>query len=97
MSKICFVIDLNDPNSSGSVTDSENKIMGLCFYSLKAMGIKGTILATYYSVVSSEGRPRYTKLALSLLRYYGWELGISDTFRVMISPGTCPRRRSSRK
>lgn len=81
MSKICFVIDLNDPNSFGSVTDSENKIMGLCFYSLKALGVKGTILATYHSVVSTDGRPRYTKLALSLLRYYGWELGISDTFR----------------
>jgi len=81
MSKLCFVIDVNDLNSTGSATDSENKVMGLCFYLLKAMGVKGTLLATYSSIVSSDGRPRYTKLALSLLRYYGWELGISDTFR----------------
>jgi len=80
MSKISIVVDLADPMSVSNVSDSENKIMGLCFYSLKALGVKGTILATKSAIVTTEGRPRYTKLALSLLRYYGWELGISDNF-----------------
>ena len=46
MSKISIVVDLADPMSVSNVSDSENKIMGLCFYSLKALGVKGTILAT---------------------------------------------------
>lgn len=97
MSKICFVIDVNDPNSTGSVTDSENKVMGLCFYLLNGMGVKGTILATYNSIVDSGGRPRYTKLAMSLIRYYGWELGISDTFRGDNITGYAPQETQLQK
>lgn len=75
------MIDVNDPIGMGPETDSENKVMGLCYYLLNAIGIRGSILPTYASVVDLDGRPRYMKLNLSLLRYFGWELGFSDTFR----------------